>query len=145
MLNPRSMPGLFTNNKEYWKYISVFHWRFHAYESAVLYGHQQGGRRERESYAKILPHKSNEERRGEECGTYRAIISRNQKKWIWGLGAFQKHLCALKSKSSQLTCSPVNKIDIFQCMGKIFCVGFQWEPLKFTQNILPIYSKIRFL
>ena len=27
--------------------------------------------------------------------------------------------------------SPVNKIDIFQCMGKIFCVEFQRVPLKF--------------
>ena len=27
--------------------------------------------------------------------------------------------------------SPVNKMHIFQCMDKIFCVEFQKEPLKF--------------
>ena len=41
--------------------------------------------------------------------------------------------------------SPVNKIHIFQCMGKIFCVEFQRYPLKFTQNIFPIHWKIWFL
>ena len=32
--------------------------------------------------------------------------------------------------------SPVNKIDIFQCMGKIFCVEFQMYPLKFNTKYL---------
>ena len=31
---------------------------------------------------------------------------------------------------------PVNKIHIFQCMGKIFCVGFQRYPLKFHTKYL---------
>ena len=44
-------------------------------------------------------------------------------------GAFQKHLWALKF-------SPVNKIHIFQCMGKIFCVEFQRYPLKFHTKYL---------
>ena len=35
-----------------------------------------------------------------------------------------------------LKCSPVNKIYIFQCMGKIFCVEFQREPLKFHTKYL---------
>ena len=30
----------------------------------------------------------------------------------------------------------VNKIYIFQCMGKIFCVEFQRVPLKFHTNYL---------
>ena len=41
--------------------------------------------------------------------------------------------------------STVNKINIFQCMGKIFCVEFQRYPLNSTQNILPIHWKIWFL
>ena len=32
--------------------------------------------------------------------------------------------------------SPVNKIHIFQCMGKIFCVEFQRYPLKFHTKYL---------
>ena len=36
--------------------------------------------------------------------------------------------------------SPVNKIDIFQCMGMILCMEFHRYPLKFSkQNILPIH------
>ena len=34
-----------------------------------------------------------------------------------------------------LKCSPVNKIFILQCMGKIFCVEFQRYPLIFRKNI----------
>ena len=41
--------------------------------------------------------------------------------------------------------SPVNKINIFQCMDKIFCGEFQRYPLKFHTNILPIHWKISFL
>ena len=32
--------------------------------------------------------------------------------------------------------SPLNKIHIFQCMGKIFCVEFQRYPLKFHTKYL---------
>ena len=32
--------------------------------------------------------------------------------------------------------SPLNKMYIFQCMGKIFCVEFQMEPLKFHTKYL---------
>ena len=32
--------------------------------------------------------------------------------------------------------SPVKKIHIFQCMGKIFCVEFQRYPLKFHTKYL---------
>ena len=32
--------------------------------------------------------------------------------------------------------SPVNKMHIFQCMGKIFCVEFQRGPLKFHTKYL---------
>ena len=35
-----------------------------------------------------------------------------------------------------LKISPVNKIHIFQCMGKIFCVEFQRYPLKFHTKYL---------
>ena len=35
-----------------------------------------------------------------------------------------------------LKCSPVNKIHIFQCLGKIFCVEFQRYPLKFHTKYL---------
>ena len=46
---------------------------------------------------------------------------------VWG-GGGQKHLRALKS-------SPVDKIYIFQYMGKIFCVEFQSYPWNSTQNM----------
>ena len=41
--------------------------------------------------------------------------------------------------------SPVNKIHIFQCMGKIFCVEFQRYPLQFHTKYLTHILKIRFL
>ena len=41
--------------------------------------------------------------------------------------------------------SPVNKIYIFQCMGKIFGVEFQRYLSNSTQNIIPIHWKIWFL
>ena len=47
--------------------------------------------------------------------------------WV-GVGV-QKPLRALKS-------IPVNKMHIFQCMDKIFCVEFQREPLKFRAKYL---------
>ena len=40
--------------------------------------------------------------------------------------------------------STLNKMIIFQCMGEIFCVEFQREPLKSTQNISPIHWKFDF-
>ena len=55
-----------------------------------------------------------------------SITSVNKSLWriSAGAGAFQKHWWSLKL-------STVNKIHIFQRMGKIFCVGFQRYPLKF--------------
>ena len=41
--------------------------------------------------------------------------------------------------------SYVNKIHIFQCMSKIFCVKFQRYLWNSTQNISPIHWKIWFL
>ena len=41
--------------------------------------------------------------------------------------------------------SPLNKIYIFQCMGKIFVWNFKGTLWNSTQNILPIYWKIWFL
>ena len=40
---------------------------------------------------------------------------------------------------------PVDKIHIFQCMDKIFCVDFKGTIWNSTQNILPIHWKIWFL
>ena len=47
-------------------------------------------------------------------------------------GAFQNELLNLRA----LKFSPVNKMHIFQCMGKIFCVEFQRVPLKFHTKYL---------
>ena len=41
--------------------------------------------------------------------------------------------------------SPANKIRIFQCMGKIFCVEFQSVPLKFHTRYLTHIMKDEFL
>ena len=41
--------------------------------------------------------------------------------------------------------SPLNKICLSHCMGKIFCVEFQRYPLKFHTNIFPIHWKIWFV
>ena len=50
-----------------------------------------------------------------------------------GWGSFQKHeLVNLGARKFSL----VKKIYIFQCMGKIFCVEFQREPLKFHTKYL---------
>ena len=58
-----------------------------------------------------------------------------------GGGAFQKqfelvNLGALKS-------SLVNKLHIFQCMGKIVWVDFQRVPLNSTQNIYPYIERYK--
>ena len=47
--------------------------------------------------------------------------------WVWGHFKNTYELLNLRA----LKFSPVNKIHIFQCMGKIFCVEFQRYPLKF--------------
>ena len=77
---------------------------------------------------------------------------------LWGHGGRFKNAYELLNLRT-LKFSYVNKIHIFQCMGKIFCVEFQRYPLKFhtkylahfkgtlwnsTQNILPIHWKIWF-
>ena len=46
---------------------------------------------------------------------------------------------------SALKYLPVNKIYIFHCIGKIFCVEFQRYLWNSTQNILPIHWKIWFV
>ena len=51
-----------------------------------------------------------------------------------GSGGVHKSLRALKNKSSWI--SPVNKIHIFQCVGKIFCEEFQRVPSKFHAKYL---------
>ena len=49
-------------------------------------------------------------------------------------GRFKKAFELLNLRALKL--SPVNKMQIFQCMGKIFCVEFQREPLKFHTKYL---------
>ena len=61
----------------------------------------------------------------------------------WTGGRFKKAYELLNLRA--LKFSPLNKIHIFECMGKIFCVEFQRYPLNSTQNILPIHWKVRFL
>ena len=64
--------------------------------------------------------------------------------WIRPWGDFKNTYVLLNLRA--LKFSHANKIDIFQCMGKIFCVEFQRYPLKrSTQNILPIHWKMWFL
>ena len=58
-------------------------------------------------------------------------------------GRFKKTYELLNLRALKI--SPVNKIHIFQCMGKIFCAEFQRYPWNSTQNILPIHWKVRFL
>ena len=50
-----------------------------------------------------------------------------------------------KIKSEGIRFSTVNKINIFQCMGKILCVELQGNIWNSTQNILPLHWKMRFL
>ena len=49
-------------------------------------------------------------------------------------GRFKKTYELLNLRALKI--SPVNKIQIFQCMGKIFCVEFQRYPLKFHTKYL---------
>ena len=49
-------------------------------------------------------------------------------------GRFKKTYELLNLRALKI--SPVNKIHIFQCMGKIFCVEFQRVPLKFHTKYL---------
>ena len=53
--------------------------------------------------------------------------------WVPG-GRFKNAYELLNLRA--LKCSPVNKMRIFQCMGKIFCVEFQRVPLKFHTKYL---------
>ena len=46
-------------------------------------------------------------------------------------GVFQKAYKLLNLRA--LKFSPTNKVHIFQCMGKLFCVEFQRTPLKFQR------------
>ena len=61
--------------------------------------------------------------------------------WISGQhgqgGRFKKAYELLNLRA--LKFSPLNKIHIFQCMGKIFCVEFQRYPLKFHTKYLTPY------
>ena len=54
--------------------------------------------------------------------------------YVWDRGAFQNMYELLDLRALEF--SHVNKIHIFQCMGKIFCVEFQRVPLKFHTNYL---------
>ena len=49
-------------------------------------------------------------------------------------GRFKKTYELLNPRALKI--SPVNKIHIFECMGKIFCVEFQRYPLKFHTKYL---------
>ena len=57
-----------------------------------------------------------------------------------GGGGFKNTLELLNLRALKI--SPVNKIHIFQCLDKIFCVEFQRYPLKFHKNILPKHWKM---
>ena len=52
---------------------------------------------------------------------------------IW-LGDLSKTLMSSNLRAPKF--SPVNKIYNFQCMGNIFCVEFEREPLKFHTNYI---------
>ena len=52
----------------------------------------------------------------------------------WPGGRFKNTYELLNLRA--LKFSPVNKIHIFQCIGKIFCVEFQRYPLKFHPKYL---------
>ena len=55
--------------------------------------------------------------------------------WLLGPGGRFKNTYELLNVRA-LKFSPVNRIHIFQCMGKIFCVEFQRYPLKFRTKYL---------
>ena len=52
----------------------------------------------------------------------------------WVKGQFQK--CDVQTNLRSLKFSPLNKMHMFQCMGKIFCVEFQGIPWKFHTKYL---------
>ena len=52
-----------------------------------------------------------------------------QSKFQWTWGRFKNTYELLNLRAFKFL--PVNKIHIFQCMGKVFCVEFQRYPLKF--------------
>ena len=61
------------------------------------------------------------------CGTQETFLEAPR-------GRFKKTYELLNLRALKI--SPVNKIHIFQCMGKIFCVEFQRVPLKFHTKYL---------
>ena len=63
---------------------------------------------------------------------------------LCGLGGHFKNTYELLNLRA-LKFSPVNKMHIFQCMGKIFCVEFQRVPLKFHTKYLTHTLKDTFL
>ena len=69
-------------------------------------------------------------------GDNELIISapEQRRKSKWSGGRFKNTYELLNQRA--LKFSYVNKIHIFQCMGKIFCVEFQRYPLKFHTKYL---------
>ena len=57
-------------------------------------------------------------------------------------GGHFKNTYELLLNLTALKFSPVNKIHIFQCMSKIFCMEFQRYPLKFHTKCLTHTSKL---
>ena len=62
--------------------------------------------------------------------SYYTLSCRNGTRVMWPSGGRFKKACELLNLRA-LKFSPVNKMHIFQCMVKIFCVEFQRIPLKF--------------
>ena len=62
---------------------------------------------------------------------------------MWSRGRFKNTYELLNLRVLKFL--PTDKIYIFQCMVKIFCVDFQRYPLKFHTNLLPMHWKIWFL
>ena len=69
------------------------------------------------------------------CVNYPAEVMHGSSWHIWGGGGRFKNTYELLNLRA-LELSSVNKIHIFQCMYKIFCVEFQREPLKFHTKYL---------
>ena len=57
-----------------------------------------------------------------------------------GRGRFKNAIELLNLRALKI--SMLYKINIFQCMGNIFCVEFQSVPWNSTQNIIPIHWKM---
>ena len=67
---------------------------------------------------------------------FKILYVSKKKKGVGGVawGRFKKTYELLNLRALKM--SHVNKIHIFQCMGKIFCVEFQRYPLKFHTKYL---------